>query len=120
MDQGHNVLEQNNLFEICLNKNQVLFGKSSRQCQLLQSNHQITGTINTKLFMVDANTYEDIKNITLNLFKNDIHFGRKIYPQSDIIVYGKRHCGKRLCADVQLNFGISKTLVKKDSPLQEW
>ena len=70
--------------------------------------------------MVDANTYEDIKNITLNLFKNDIHFGKKIYSQSDIIVYEKRHCGKRLCADVQLNFDITKTLVERDSPLQEW
>ena len=42
------------------------------------------------------------------------------YPQSDIIVYEKRHCGKRLCADVQLNFDIIKTVVKRDSPLQEW
>jgi hypothetical protein len=60
VDQGHNLLEQNNLFEIFLNNNQDFFGKFSRQCQLLQSNHQITGKINTKLFMVDANTYEDI------------------------------------------------------------
>jgi hypothetical protein len=45
---------------------------------------------------------------------------KKIYSQSDIIVYEKRHCGKRLCAYVQLNFDITKTLVERDSPLQEW
>jgi hypothetical protein len=107
VDQGHNLLEQNNIFEIFLNNNQAFFGKFSRQCQLLQSNHQITGTINKKNFMMDAHIYEDIKNITLNFFRNDIHFGRKIYSESDIIVYEKRRGGKCLCADLQLNFDIT-------------
>ena len=67
----------------------------------------INPSMGSAIFQVTPRDYKNIKKITLNLFQEDVNFGRKIVPGLDVIVREQLCCCQ---SHVNLSFSVVKII----------